>query len=75
MTQLLVLAAPGWWRHWPPVPAPDPAYFRFRLQTAYGDAAHEPDARDVVTYLNWCRSYRAYTCALRQDERDSVDVR
>jgi hypothetical protein len=56
--QLFRLARPGWWRRWPPVPAPDPAYLRFRLQTAYGDAEREPDAADVVTYLRWCRSTR-----------------
>lgn len=51
------LAAPGWWRRWPPVPRPDPAYLRFRLQTAYGDGTGEPRPEDVVAYLAWCRRF------------------
>ena len=54
--QVVRLARPGWWRRWPPLPAPDPAYLRFRLQTQYGDPEREPEPADVVTYLHWCRS-------------------
>lgn len=54
--QILRLAAPGWWRRWPPLPRPDPGYLRFRMQTAYGDADHDPPPADVVAYLRWCRS-------------------
>lgn len=57
VAQVLRLAVPGWWRRWPPVPLPDPGYLRFRLQTQYGDAGREPDPRDLVSYLHWCRSY------------------
>ena len=53
--QVLRLAAPGWWRRWPPVPVPDPAYLRFRLQTQYGDADHLPEPADVVAWLEWSR--------------------
>ena len=53
------LAAPGWWRRWPPRPLPDPAYLRFRLQTAYGDGADGPAPADVVAYLEWCRRFRS----------------
>jgi hypothetical protein len=56
--QLAILARPHWWRRWPPVPQPDPAYLRFRLQVQYGDAAHEPEVDDVLTYLEWCRRMR-----------------
>lgn len=59
VVQLFVLARPGWWRRWPPVPRPDPAYLRFRLLTAYGDPDHEPEPADVVAYLKWCRRMRA----------------
>ncbi|MBW3610257.1 MAG: hypothetical protein KY438_01815 [Actinobacteria bacterium] len=52
------LAPTGWWRRWPPLPRPDPAYLRFRLQTAYGDPGRDPDPGDVVTYLRWCRRRR-----------------
>ena len=55
--QLFRLAVPGWWRHCPPVPAPDPSYLRFRLQTQYGDAEREPEPADLVSYLHWCRGY------------------
>jgi hypothetical protein len=24
----------------------------------YGDTTHQPEPGDVVTYLEWCRSYR-----------------
>lgn len=56
---VLRLARRGWWRRWPPVPLPDPDYWRFRLETAYGgrgDQAPGPD--DVVAYLRWCRGAR-----------------
>ncbi len=53
------LAAPRWWRRWPPLPLPDPAYWRFRLLTAYGGRGHAvPDANDIVSYLRWCRGTR-----------------
>jgi hypothetical protein len=58
LLQLFRLAPTGWWRRWPPVPAPDPDYLRFRLQTAYGDPNREPEPADVVTYLEWCRRTR-----------------
>ncbi|MGI9120920.1 MAG: hypothetical protein ACR2G7_12510 [Acidimicrobiales bacterium] len=56
--QLVRLAPTGWWRRWPPLPRPDAAYLRFRLQTAYGDAVAAPEPADVVTYLEWCRDWR-----------------
>ncbi len=57
IAQLFRLASPGWWRHRPFLPLPDPAYLRFRLETAYGDE-REPDPADVVTYVHWCRDWR-----------------
>jgi hypothetical protein len=61
LRELFVLARPGWWRRWPPVPSPDPAYLRFRLHTAYGDGPttlSEAAPDDLVTYLEWCRRMR-----------------
>lgn len=58
MAQAVRLAPTGWWRRWPPVPLPDPAYLRFRLQTAYGDPDRPPSVDDVVAYLHWCRRMR-----------------
>jgi hypothetical protein len=56
--QARVLAPPGWWRRPPFLPVPDPAYLRFRMQTAYGDVSRSPDGDDLVAYLHWCREYR-----------------
>ena len=56
--QVLRLAPRGWWHRRPFLPVPDPAYLRFRLQTAYGDPDRDPEPHDVVTYLHWCREMR-----------------
>jgi len=48
------IASPGWWRRPPFLPLPARDYLHFRLRTQYG-AAGEPEPRDVVTYLEWCR--------------------
>lgn len=46
-----------WWRRWPPLPVPDPDYWRFRMTTAYGGAGDRaPDPADLVEYLEWCRA-------------------
>lgn len=60
LRQVARLAPARWWRRWPPLPLPDRAYLRFRMETAYGDPEAEPAPADVVTYLAWCR---------RQDRR------
>ncbi len=53
-------AAPGWWKAWPPVPAPPADYLRFRLQTNSGGYGTNPVVRphDLVDFLQWCRSNR-----------------
>ena len=55
------LARPGWWRSAPRLPLPDPDYWQFRLETAYGGDGGRvsPSPRDVVAYLRWCRGMRA----------------
>jgi hypothetical protein len=58
LTQLFVLAPQGWWRRWPPVPSPDREYFRWRMQTQYGDPDHVPVPSDIVAYLHWCKEER-----------------
>lgn len=53
------LARPGWWHRWPPVPAPTPELWRFRMITAYGGAGDGvPDVDDVVTFLRWAGRMR-----------------
>ena len=51
----------GWWRRAPFLPVPGEAYWRFRLETAYGgdgpDTA-ELTRQDVVAYLRWCQRSR-----------------
>lgn len=60
------LAPSDWWRHWPPVPLPDAAYWHFRMITAYGGSGDAiPKARDVIDYLEWCRERRRATGHLR----------
>ena len=59
--QVALLAPAGWWRQAPHLPLPDPAYLRFRMQTAYGDPTHEPEPADIVTYLHWCRAWPTLT--------------
>ncbi len=58
VTQLFVVSPAGWWRRWPPLPWPDREYFRWRLQTQYGDPDHDPVPADVVAYLHWCKEER-----------------
>jgi hypothetical protein len=58
VAEMSALAPPGWWRRWPPVPRPAPKWLAFRLETQYGSGRSSPDARDVVAWLEWCRSTR-----------------
>ena len=54
------LARPGWWRSAPRLPLPDPDYWRFRLETAYGgDGGASPRARETSS----CTSAGAAGCA------------
>lgn len=53
------LAVPGWWKQWPPIPLPPDDYLKFRLQTDRGDAQSQPDAQQLVAYLEWCKTNRS----------------
>ena len=57
ITQVFRLAPAGWWRRTPYLPLPDPGYFGFRMQTAYGDSAAPPVPADVIAYLHWCKAW------------------
>ena len=52
------LARRHWWRRPPFLPLPDPSYLRWRVATAYGDAAAAVRRHDVIAYLEWCRRQR-----------------
>ncbi|HET9091064.1 MAG TPA: hypothetical protein VFN50_01560 [Acidimicrobiales bacterium] len=56
--QMAALAPRRWWRARPPLPLPSGAWLAFRMETAYGDPARRPSARDVVDFLEWCRESR-----------------
>ena len=55
---LLGLVPSGWWRRWPPVPAPSRAWLSFRMETAYGRPDARPEAADVRAFLEWCKEMR-----------------
>ena len=57
--QWRALTPPGWWRRWPRVPEPSPAYLEFRLVTMYGSPEAKPSPEELVGYLEWCRWLRA----------------
>jgi hypothetical protein len=55
------LGRPGWWRRFPPVPAPTESLWHLRMLTAYGgDGTATPDPDDVARYLEWCRASRSW---------------
>ena len=51
------MAGRHWWRRWPFLPVPAPAYARFRAITQYGDPDAAPTVDDVVTWLSWVRRF------------------
>ena len=55
------LSEPGWWKHWPPLPRPSESMWRLRMLTAYGgDGQSVPRAEDVLSYLDWTRTEKAW---------------
>lgn len=54
-SRVLVTARPGWWRRWPPLPLPSPAWLAFRLECATGEPDGYLSPADVVAWLEWCR--------------------
>jgi len=58
--QAIRLAPTRWWSTPPHLPVPPEDYIRFRMVTAYGGDGSAPPtqvARDVVSYLEWCRTW------------------
>jgi hypothetical protein len=58
MSGAVRFAPTGWWRRAPFLPAPDPRYWRFRMETAYGDDDAAPGVEDLVTAMRWARRAR-----------------
>lgn len=48
-------APTGWWRRPPFLPLPDDRYWRFRMETAFGDEDAVADVDDVAMILHWSR--------------------
>lgn len=61
MRAVVRLAPRRWWRRRPWLPAPDPAFLRFRLVTAFGPDIQPPPAAEVVSYLQWLRAWPQVT--------------
>jgi hypothetical protein len=57
LRQFVATCPPGWWRHRPFVPRPDPEFLSFRFETAYGSHG-VADVADFLRYLQWCRARR-----------------
>lgn len=53
----LSLAPTGWWRRKPFLPVPSPDWTHFRLVTAYGGDGSELRPSDVVTWLEWRKTW------------------
>jgi hypothetical protein len=45
----------AWWRKPPFLPLPDREYLRWRMYTAYGNAAAIPPVPDVIGFARWRR--------------------
>lgn len=58
VVQAVRLIPRRWWRTGSRLPWPAPAYIRFRSSTATGDPDAAPEPRDVIDWLDWCRSWR-----------------
>lgn len=58
LRQARVLVPAGWWRRRPFLPVPDAAWLRFRMTTAYGQAAAPLDVEDLLTWLAWTDTVR-----------------
>ena len=51
------LAAPRWWRCWPPLPAPSAEYLRFRAVTNTG-TEDLPTPEETLRFLKWAGANR-----------------
>jgi hypothetical protein len=49
----------SWWRRAPFLPAPDHRYWRYRMETAYGDTDASPSDDDIAVAIRWSMRARA----------------
>lgn len=59
LRQAVSLAPRRWWASGSRLPIPPADYMAFRNTTLSGNADELPTARDVIVYLEWCRSMRS----------------
>lgn len=52
-------APTGWWHRPPFLPVPDERYWRFRMETAYGDEHAVVRAPDLDATIHWSHRARA----------------
>ena len=59
--QIRALRPIRWWASSPHLPIPDPRYWRFRLETAYGGSGDvQPRSEDVAEVLEWSHTMRRF---------------
>jgi hypothetical protein len=52
-------APKGWWRRPPFLPVPDERYWRFRMETAYGEERARVSPHDVAEAARWSARMRS----------------
>ncbi len=56
--ELKRFARPRWWSKAPFLPIPGSDYWRFRMESIYGDAGAMPSGKDLIEFLRWCLEIR-----------------
>ncbi|MDA8197598.1 MAG: hypothetical protein M0019_10405 [Actinomycetota bacterium] len=58
LLQLKAFTRRRWWASFPYLPTPSMSYLRFRMETLYGSVDALPPSKDLLEYLEWCRTQR-----------------
>ena len=58
LQQWLRLMPRRWWASAPFLPLPNREYLKMRNTIQYGNEQHPMVAKDVVSYLQWCREWK-----------------
>lgn len=56
--QARVLPSNGWWKAWPPLPAPTETYWHFRMETAFADKEYVPNGEELLSVLTFVQQFR-----------------